>query len=318
MQVHPIDVRYSDWDATLENVTTELSQQPALRLGLREIRGFREDVARRIKQCRAAQVFRDLEDLCARAQLDARARRQLADAGALRGLAGHRHRARWHVAGIEDSLPLFAGAASNEDAVMLQPPSVAEDVWTDYASIGHSLGPHPVSFVRQQLHARRCRSSREIGTLAAGALVRCAGMVTLRQQPQTASGVTFMTLEDETGTLNAIVWRDVAQRQWRIFREAQFARDRRRHRTRRWGAAFRRAAPARLHAAACATGRAFARFPLGPVHTQRRPRCACAVVGQRVRCRSATAETNLQPILNVLVTLHPYSVGPPGDPGECT
>jgi error-prone DNA polymerase len=225
IQVHPIDVRYSYWDSTLEAMTPDASPQPALRLGLREIRGFREEVAKRIEQCRVAQEWRDLEDLCARAQLDARARRQLADAGALRGLAGHRHRARWHVAGIENTLPLFSGvalsqSAADEKAIALQPPSAAQDVWTDYASIGHSLGPHPVSFVRRQLRARRCHSSREIGTLAAGAQARCAGMVTLRQQPQTASGVTFMTLEDETGTLNAIVWRDVAQRQWRIFREA--------------------------------------------------------------------------------------------------
>ena len=216
-KVHPIDVRYSDWDATLEEAKT----QPILRLGLREIRGFNIDAATRIEQARTEQSFRDVEDLCERAGLDARERKLLADAGALKGLAGHRHRARWQVAGVERTLPLFEGNPTTESEIVLRPPTTADDVWSDYASTGQSLGPHPVSFVRSRLRTKRCKSAREAGNLEHGSPVRYAGLVLLRQQPATASGVTFMTLEDETGTLNAIVWRDVARRYRRVFRESR-------------------------------------------------------------------------------------------------
>ena len=216
-KVHPIDVRYSDWDSTLEEAHT----QPILRLGMREIRGLSEYAGRRIEQARMQQTFRDVEDLCERASLDARERKLLADAGALKGLAGHRHRARWQVAGIERTLPLFEGNPARESDIVLRPPTAADDVWSDYASTGQSLGPHPVSFVRSRLRAKRCRSAREACDLEHGSPMRYAGLVLLRQQPATASGVTFMTLEDETGTLNAIVWRDVARRYWRVFRESR-------------------------------------------------------------------------------------------------
>jgi error-prone DNA polymerase len=215
-RVHPIDVRFSDWDATLEEAQT----QPILRLGLREIRGLSEDTGRRIEQARAEQSFRNVEDLCERAGLDARERKLLADAGALKGLAGHRHRARWKVAGVERSLPLFEGNPATESQIVLRPPTAADDVWSDYAATGQSLGPHPVSFVRTRLRAKRCKSAIEAARMEHGSPVRYAGLVLLRQQPATASGVTFMTLEDETGTLNAIVWRDVARRHWRVFRES--------------------------------------------------------------------------------------------------
>ncbi len=216
-KVHPIDVRYSDWDATLEEGQT----QPILRLGLREIRGFNEGAAKRIEQARTEQSFRDVEHLCERASLDARERKLLADAGALKGLAGHRHRARWEVAGVERTLPLFEGNPAAESEIVLRPPTAADDVWSDYATTGQSLGPHPVSFVRSQLRAKRCKSAIEAGRLGHGAPIRYAGLVLMRQQPATASGVTFMTLEDETGTLNAIVWRDVARKHWRVFRESR-------------------------------------------------------------------------------------------------
>jgi len=125
------------------------------------------------------------------------------------------------VAGVERSLPLFEGNPAAESEIVLRPPTTADDVWSDYASTGQSLGPHPVSFVRSRLRAKRCKSAIEAGRMEHGSPVRYAGLVLLRQQPATASGVTFMTLEDETGTLNAIVWRDVARRHWRVFRESR-------------------------------------------------------------------------------------------------
>ncbi len=131
---------HSDWDCTLE---PDEGEQPAIRLGLRMIRGFREEDARRIEAARAAALFRDSSDLCARARLDNRARAQLADAGALQGLAGYRYQARWDVAGIEPQLPLFAAVQDQQEADVLLPvPSVAEDLCTDYATLGTTLGPH--------------------------------------------------------------------------------------------------------------------------------------------------------------------------------
>ena len=227
----PVDVRHSDWDCTLEPVppgpaaaagvpTTDAAL--AIRLGLRMVRGFREDDAHRIEQARVVRAFADAGDLCERAALDARARELLADAGALRGLVGHRHRARWVVAGVEPQRPLFAGQpGTRERQVALPLPTVTEDVKADYATLGTTLGPHPLALLRQQLQARRCRSSSELPGIAHGRRIIAAGLVTGRQRPQTASGVTFVTLEDEHGMINVVVWRQLAERQRRVLLEAR-------------------------------------------------------------------------------------------------
>src|SRR5690606_25029870 len=155
-------------------------------------------------------------DLCLRAGLDVRARERLADAAALRGLAGHRHRARWEVAAVEAQLPLFAGQpAPREARVPLPLPTAGEDLHADYATVGTTLGPHPLSLLRRQLRARRCRDSRELAAVENGRPVRVAGLVIGRQRPQTATGITFVTLEDEHGMVNVVVWRDLAERQRR-------------------------------------------------------------------------------------------------------
>ncbi|KAB0495888.1 error-prone DNA polymerase [Pseudomonas vancouverensis] len=214
LQVRPVDVRASDWDCSLEPIS---GAQPAIRLGLRMIKGFREDAARRIEAARANGAFIDIGDLGERAGLDARAQEQLADAGALRGLAGDRHRARWEVAGVEKQLGLFAGLPRQEEgAVVLPKPTVGEDLQADYNSVGTTLGPHPLALLRVELKARRCRSSQELLAVEHGRPVSVAGLVTGRQRPSTASGVTFVTLEDEFGNVNVVVWRDLAERQRRV------------------------------------------------------------------------------------------------------
>lgn len=219
VEVRPVDVRYSHWDCSLED---KGEAQPAIRLGLRMVRGLREELARRIAQARGQRAFEGIEDLSCRAGLDATARERLADAGALRGLAGHRHRARWAVAGVEPQLPLFAGQdVMTETAVSLPLPSLGEEMLTDYASLGTTLGPHPLSLLRGQLKALRCRSSRELPGLEHDRPLSVAGLVIGRQRPQTASGVTFITLEDEFGLVNVVVWRDLAERQRRVFLQAQ-------------------------------------------------------------------------------------------------
>ena len=205
----------------LQGQDAQALPQPALRLGLRMVRGLSEDCAKRIVGARAARPLRDVADLVARAKLDRFERERLAEAGALRTLAGHRHRAFWAVAGAEADPEVLEDAPLHEQRVTLRPPSAADDVFADYATTGLSLGRHPLALVRRQLAARRIRRSDELATLAHGTRVRCAGLVTLRQRPQTASGVTFLTIEDEHGLVNVVVWRDLALRQRRELLESR-------------------------------------------------------------------------------------------------
>ncbi|MGN6113202.1 MAG: OB-fold nucleic acid binding domain-containing protein, partial [Luteimonas sp.] len=146
----------------------------------------------------------------------------LAEAAALRGLAGHRHRARWQGAAVERQMPLFAGVApAAEERIAIPPPSAFEDTRADYASTGLTLGAHPLALLRRALQQRRYGRARDLEALEHGRHARHAGLVILRQRPQTASGVTFMTVEDETGLVNVVVWRDLAERQRRVFLESQ-------------------------------------------------------------------------------------------------
>lgn len=215
--IHPIDIRYSDWDCTLEPVDhPDYRRNLAIRLGLRMVRGFREEDARRIEAARAAKPFTDATDLMLRADLDSRAAEALADSGALRGLIGHRHRARWAVAGVEAQRPLFADLPEDEQQVALPLPTVTQDMRADYDMLGTTLGPHPLALLRRQLAARRFRSSRDLLELEHERTLSVAGIVVGRQRPGTASGVTFVTLEDEFGMINVVVWRDLAERQRKV------------------------------------------------------------------------------------------------------
>ncbi|WP_274380521.1 error-prone DNA polymerase [Cognatilysobacter segetis] len=222
IEMRPVDIRYSDWDCSLEfrGDPADLSTQPALRLGLRMVDGLSEPCARRIEAARGQAAFTDATDLCLRASLDRRERGLLADAGALKSLLGHRHKARWAVAGVEAQRPLFE-AATPEAPVALPLPSVEDDVRTDYDTLGLTLGRHPLALLRSALSKRRCVRSRDLKALPNGRRVMFAGLVTLRQRPQTASGVTFLTLEDEDGLVNAVVWRQVAEQYRRVLLETR-------------------------------------------------------------------------------------------------
>jgi error-prone DNA polymerase len=207
VEVFPVDATVSDWDCALE--------QDALRLGLRMVSGLSEASAQRITAARAAAPFAHVADLAHRAQLNRHDLSVLAAAGALATLAGHRHAAAWDVAGVEKLPPLLSGSTFDEAPADLLAPTEGQDIVADYRALGLTLGRHPLALLRGQLRARRLITSAEVRDAPHGRIVRTAGIVIGRQRPDTASGVMFVTLEDETGATNVIVWRDLSDRQRR-------------------------------------------------------------------------------------------------------
>jgi len=207
VEVRPIDVAYSDWDNGLE----EGSQNPALRLGLRQIDGFRQDWAERLSMARLHGPFADLETLARRAKLPAPAIRKLADADALRSLGLDRRQALWAARRLPDdeALPLFAAADARElgDEPDAQLPLMAlgEQVAADYQTTRLSLKAHPMQLLRPVFAAEGVLSSREIEAKRGGSTVQVAGVVLVRQRPGKGN-VIFITLEDETGVTNVVLW----------------------------------------------------------------------------------------------------------------
>jgi error-prone DNA polymerase len=209
VQVLPADVLTSAWDCTLEGGT----DPPAVRLGLRMIAGLSRTVADRIGAARQTASFVDAGDLARRAGLDERDMRRLAGADALRGLSGHRRQQVWDASALKAAPLLLREAPIREAQLTLLPAPEGEEVVFDYASTGLTLRRHPLALLRPVLTQRRLQSAQEIRDLPDGRLVRCCGIVTLRQQPQTARGVVFVSLEDETGVVQVIVWKRLRDRQ---------------------------------------------------------------------------------------------------------
>jgi len=214
VEVRPADVRSSDWDCTLEPADDEPAR-PVLRLGLRMIKGLSRAAGERLVTVRAQGDFRDVDDLARRAGLSRRELKALAAADALHGLAGHRHAAAWTVAGVEPQLPLFPHPGQDRVRPALDPPSRGRSVLADYHALGLSLRAHPLALLRHRLRARGLHSAAEVAALPAGARTRTAGLVLIRQRPGKGRAV-YITLEDETGTQNLLIWADLAERERRI------------------------------------------------------------------------------------------------------
>ena len=206
----PVDATLSEWACTLE---APAAAEPALRLGLCLVKGLSQAAGERLRAARRAQPFADVDDLAHRARLNAHDMQALAAAGALAGLSGHRRQALWDVVGVERMPALLDTAPIRETDPVLVAPSEGEDIVADYASLGLTLGRHPLSLLRGRLRRERMLTAADLKVLPHGRLARVTGLVTGRQRPGTASGVTFVTLEDETGMINVIVWRDLAERQ---------------------------------------------------------------------------------------------------------
>jgi len=214
VEVLAVDVACSDWDCTLEGggaYRGDDGGQAAIRLGLRQVRGLSQAMAEAIVAARAQRPFSDVRDLCLRAGLDEKARGALAEAGALASLTGHRHAARWAVAGIERARPLLPDSP-DEEPIALPAPSAGEEVVSDYRSVGLTLGAHPLALVRDRLRQQGVLDSRQLLELPHGRGAFAAGIVTQRQRPGTAKGTVFVTLEDEHGMVNVVVWPHLALR----------------------------------------------------------------------------------------------------------
>ena len=183
--------------------------RPAVRLGLRLAQGLNEAAARRIEQARAERPFTSVDDLARRAQLDVKALNQLAAADALITLAGHRRQQVWQGAALKSAPELLRDAPIDEDALVLPAAPEGEEIVHDYAALGLTLRRHPLALLRPRLARWRLRSAQELKAARHGEQVRACGIVIGRQQPGTAKGTIFVTLEDETGPVNVIVWKSV-------------------------------------------------------------------------------------------------------------
>ena len=187
--------------------------QPAVRLGLCLVSGLGEASARRIVDARLQAPFTSTEDLALRAGLDAAALRCLASADALTSLSGHRRQQVWEASALHVAPPLLKAAPVEEDFLELDAPPEGEEIVHDYAALGLTLRSHPLALLRERLARHRLLSFAQLKALPHGSLARACGLVTMRQQPQTAKGTVFVTLEDETGSVNVIVWKSLRERQ---------------------------------------------------------------------------------------------------------
>jgi error-prone DNA polymerase len=215
VEVRGVDLNASDWDVTLE--PGQDAEKPALRLGLRQVKGIAQKDADALVSARGA-GYRSPADLLVRSGLGRPVLTRLAEADGFRSLGLDRRRALWAVKGLRDEgLPLFAGLlpdqrADAEPAVWLPEMRLGEHIVSDYAFLELSLKGHPMALLRQGFVREGVVRAVELGTIEPGMLVSVAGLVLVRQRPGSASGVVFVTLEDETGIANLVVWPDTFER----------------------------------------------------------------------------------------------------------
>ncbi len=222
VEVRPVDAAHSCWDCSLEastqagpNPCGDVAPQPAVRLGLRMVSGLGQAAAERIVQARRAQPLGDVDDLARRAQLDRGDLQALAAADALASLAGHRRQQVWQTSAVRAAPGLLREAPIQESRLALPEALEGEAIVFDYQTTGLSLRRHPLALLRPRLNRHGCLSAAQLRGLAHGQAVQTCGIVTVRQQPATAKGTVFVTLEDETGVVNVIVWASVREAQRR-------------------------------------------------------------------------------------------------------
>jgi len=223
VKVLPVDACRSEYDCTLEGPLGRGgsgNEQPSLRLGLRMVKGLSQKGVERLIAARVQWPFTGVGDMARRVQLNRADLQALAAAGALDGIAGNRHQAAWEVMGLEEPIPLLEsahqpGTVSKESVplVMLPVPTEGQDILADFATVGLTLKRHPLALLRRHLRRRGAVPVEQVHSWEHGRLIRIAGIVISRQHPASANSVTFITLEDETGQANLVVWKQVAERQ---------------------------------------------------------------------------------------------------------
>ena len=212
VEVRTVDVTVSDAQSTLEPIAGAALH--AVRLGLDRVGGLSDEGVKRIVAARRQSAFNDVEDLARRAVLHAHDLQALAQADALQALTGHRHQAAWAVAGIDTRpTPMLRETRVNEPTIALPAPAEAEETLADYRALGLTLHRHPVALLRAELARFQVQPAAVLRDYPNGRLARASGLVTHRQRPETAKGTMFVTLEDDTGTINAIVWPAVVESQ---------------------------------------------------------------------------------------------------------
>jgi error-prone DNA polymerase len=211
--IRAVDVNHVGWDCTLEDA--------AVRLGLRMLGGIGRSTATAIDEARRQGPFRSLDDFARRTKLSLATIGRLARADAFGSFGLDRRQSLWQSLGqCPEFRPLFDGLEDREPPASLAAMSQEEQVLADYRTAGLSLKAHPVSFHRAKLERLRVVPAAELARLQNGQYVRVAGLVLVRQRPSTARGITFVTLEDETGQANLIIRRDVWERFYKVARTA--------------------------------------------------------------------------------------------------
>ena len=211
VEIRDVDANASDWDSTLEADDRGTS---AVRLGLRTIKRLSEAGARRLVAARIERGrFDSVEIIAQCAALDAGDLNALAASGALRAITSNRHHAVWSVAGIDKQAGLLQGARIAEAVPLLRTPTEGESIAADYRHKGLSLGRHPLALLRPKFAPMGMMTIQDVVDLVPGQMAYTTGLVITRQRPSSAAGVVFVTIEDETGYLNLIVWERVAVRQ---------------------------------------------------------------------------------------------------------
>ena len=211
--VLPVDVMMSNGDCVLAQPQNgHTNKQPQIRLGLRMVHQLSKTSAARIVSVRAEAAFIDIADLQRRAELSQQEIEALAAADAFQTLIGHRRAALWDALGLNTDTKLFTAPVDTSVATLLAP-TEADDIFADFATVGLSLRRHPLALLRPALSALRIVSAETVKNARHGQIIRTSGLVTCRQRPGTAKGTTFVTIEDETGCVNVVVWSQVAARQ---------------------------------------------------------------------------------------------------------
>ena len=214
--VLPVDINASDWDHHLVDVqdagnTTDNHPVAGVRLGLRLISKLSRKGADAILAARLQGNFSSAEDLVHRSNIHQGDQQALAIAGALASLSGNRHQAQWDLLGIEKLPGILAKASAKERNLELPLPTEGEDIVADYMSTGLTLGRHPLALLREKLARKRIISSAQWQDVPNGRYAKIAGIIKVRQRPGTATGIVFMTLEDEAGHVNVVCWNTVVE-----------------------------------------------------------------------------------------------------------